>query len=181
MKDGDGGQSLIAAGIRAVTSADAKQNQLHKELVEVQNRLLQLSRGWVVDPDTNVDREKRLLAAKKVIDWLTADEEAVYYRVHALQESLCIADGEELELSDCVDVQSRRHGDPLPRQLQNFSTNGRPSPYPSASRPTATRTRKASPGSIPTTSTPSLASCAITSARRRSSTSWSACSRRWSA
>jgi hypothetical protein len=120
MKDGDGGQSLIAAGVRAVTSADAKQNQLTKELVEVQNRLLQLSRGWVVDPDTNIDREKRLIAAKKVIDWLTADEEAVYYRVHALQESLCIADGEEFQLSDCVDTQSRRKGDPLPRQLQNF-------------------------------------------------------------
>ena len=120
MKDGDGGQSLIAGGIRAVTSADAKQNQLQKELGEVQNRLLQLSRGWVVDPDTNLDREKRLLAAKKVIDWLTADEEAVYYRVHALQESLCIADGEELQLSDCGDVQSRRHAPPLPRQLHNF-------------------------------------------------------------
>ncbi len=120
MKDGDGGQSLIAGGIRAVTSADAKQNQLQKELGEVQNRLLQLSRGWVVDPDTNLDREKRLLAAKKVIDWLTADEDAVYYRVHALQESLCIADGEELQLSDCGDVQTRRHAPPLPRQLHNF-------------------------------------------------------------
>ena len=120
MKDGDGGQSLIAGGIRAVTEADAQQNQLQKELAEVQNRLLQLSRGWVVDPDTNLDREKRLLAAKKVIDWLTADEEAVYYRVHALQESLCIADGEELQLSDCGDVQSRRHAPPLPRQLHDF-------------------------------------------------------------
>ena len=120
MKDGDGGQSLIAAGIRAVTGADAKQNQLTKELTEVQNRLLQLSRGWVVDPDTNIDREKRLLAAKKVIDWLSSDAEAVYYRVHALQESLCVADGEELQLSDCVDTQSRRKGNPLPRQLHNF-------------------------------------------------------------
>jgi hypothetical protein len=120
MRDGDGGQSLIAGGIRAVTSADAKQNQLQKELAEVQNRLLQLSRGWVVDPDTNLDREKRLAAAKKIIDWLTADEEAVYYRVHALQESLCIANGEELALSDCVEVQSRRHAAPLPRQLHNF-------------------------------------------------------------
>ena len=31
-----------------------------------------------------------------------------------------MADGEELQLSDCVDTQSRRKGDPLPRQLHGF-------------------------------------------------------------
>ncbi|MGA2034485.1 MAG: virulence factor SrfC family protein [Thermoguttaceae bacterium] len=120
MRDGDGGQSLISAGIRAVTSADAKQDQLEKEIKEVLGRLLQLSRGWVVDPDTNIDREKRLIAARKVYDWLTASEELVYYRVHALEESLCVVDGDELQLSDCAETQSRRLGDPLPRQLRSF-------------------------------------------------------------
>ena len=65
MKDGDGGQSLISMGIRAVTSADAKQDQLTKEIADVQNRLLQLSRDWVVDPDTNIDRERRVVAAQE--------------------------------------------------------------------------------------------------------------------
>ena len=120
MRDGDGGQSLISVGIRAVTSADAKQDQLQKEIQEVQNRLLQLSRGWVVDPDTNIDREKRLIAARKVYEWLTSDEEMIYQRVHALEESLCVADGEELQVADCAETQTRRHGDPLPKQLKTF-------------------------------------------------------------
>ena len=120
MKDGDGGQSLISMGIRAVTSADAKQDQLTKEIGDVQNRLLQLSRDWVVDPDTNIDRERRVLAAKKVVDWLTADEERIYHRVHALEESLCMAEGEELQIADCADNANRRHGDPLPKELKNY-------------------------------------------------------------
>ena len=38
----------------------------------MQNRLLQLSRGWVVDPDTNIDRQRRIAAAEKVLDWLAS-------------------------------------------------------------------------------------------------------------
>jgi len=49
-----------------------------------------------------------------------ADESAVYYRVHALQESLGVQDGDELHLADCMDIASRRHGDPLPRHLREF-------------------------------------------------------------
>jgi len=120
MRDDDGGLSLIAAGIRGVTTAEDKQKQLQKEIQEVNNRLLQLSRDWVVDPDANVDREKRLAAARKVVNWLLSSEEMVYYRVHALQEALAVGDGEELQLADCIDTQSRRRGDPLPRQLRNF-------------------------------------------------------------
>lgn len=120
MRDDDGGLSLISAGIRGVTTADDKQNQLQKEIQDVQKRLLQLSRGWVVDPDANIDREKRLAAARKVVDWLRANEEMIYYRVHALQNSLSVSEGDELQLSDCVETQSRRHGDPLPKQLRSF-------------------------------------------------------------
>ena len=120
MRDDDGGLSLISAGIRGVTTADEKQNQLQKRIQEVRNRLTQLSRDWIVDPDANIDREKRLAAAKKVVQWLLANEEMVYYRVHALRQSLCVEDGDELQLADCVDTQSRRHGDPLPKQLRNF-------------------------------------------------------------
>ncbi len=120
MADADGGLSLISAGIRGVTTAEDKQDQLQKKIIEVKNRLLQLSRDWVVDPDANVDREKRLAAARRVVEWLQSSEEMVYYRVHALQESLCVSDGDEFSVSDCIDTQSRRHGDPLPRQLRNF-------------------------------------------------------------
>jgi hypothetical protein len=79
-----------------------------------------LARGWVVDPDANVDREKRIAAARKIVDWLLASEEMIYHRVHALQESLCVVAGDELQISDCLEAQGRRHGDPLPKQLHNF-------------------------------------------------------------
>ncbi len=91
-----------------------------KEIGDVLNRLLQLSRDWVVDPDTNIDREHRVMAGKKLVDWLTSDEERIYHRVHALEESLCMAEGEELQIADCADSVSRRHGDPLPRELKNY-------------------------------------------------------------
>lgn len=120
MRDDDGGLSLIASGIRAVTTADAKQDELQRRIVEVCNRLLQLSRGWVVDPDANVDREKRMAAAKKILDWLHEDANAVYPRVYALQESLSPREGDELQVADCADIVSKRHGDPLPRQLREF-------------------------------------------------------------
>ena len=81
---------------------------------------MQLSRDWVVDPDTNIDRERRVIAAKKVVEWLTADEERIYHRVHALEESLCMAEGEELQIADCADNANRRHGDPLPKELKNY-------------------------------------------------------------
>ena len=120
MRDDDGGLSLISAGARAVTTADDKQNQLNRQITEISNRLLQLSRGWVIDPDANVDREKRIRAAQRVVDWLQQNEEAAYYRVHALQESLSVHEGDELQLSDCTDVSSKRHTDPLPRHLRTF-------------------------------------------------------------
>lgn len=120
MRDDDGGLSLISAGIRAVTTADDKQNQLAREIQDVENRLLQLSRGWVVDPDANVDREKRIRAAERVVHWLLEKDDVIYYRVHALQESLCVHEGDELSLADCAELVSKRHGDPLPRQLRAF-------------------------------------------------------------
>jgi hypothetical protein len=120
MRDDDGGLSLISAGIRAVTAADDKQNQLQREILEVHNRLLQLARGWVVHPDANVDRARRIAAAEKVVRWLAEDAAAAYHRVFALQESLSVRDGDELELADCTEISSKRQGDPLPRSIRAF-------------------------------------------------------------
>jgi len=120
MRDDDGGLSLIAAGIRAVTTAGAKQDELQRQIAEVRNRLLQLARGWVVDPDVNLDREKRMAAARKILDWLREDENAVYPRVYAVQESLATREGDEISVADCAELVSRRVGDPLPRQLREF-------------------------------------------------------------
>lgn len=120
MCDTDGGISLIASGARAVTTAEAKQDQLQKEIIKVRDRLLELARGWVVDPDANVDREKRITVARRVLEWLASDPDAVYYRVDVLRTTLTLQDGDEIRLADCADETSKRHGDPLPRQLREY-------------------------------------------------------------
>jgi hypothetical protein len=120
MRDDDGGLSLLSAGIRAVTTAEDKQNQLQREILEVQNRLLQHARGWVVNPDANVDRERRIGVARRVLEWLEEDVNAVYWRVYALQETLSVQDGDEMELADCGEIAGKRYGDPLPRFLKDF-------------------------------------------------------------
>ena len=163
MKDGDGGQSLIAGGIRAVTSADAKQNQLQKELAEVQNRLLQLSRGWVVDPDTNIDREKRL-AGRQEGDRLARRRRGGGLLPRPRPAGIAVRGRRR----GVAAFRLRRHAEPAarrpaaPRSCTTSCTNGPPWPCPSAGRRTATRTRRASPGWTPTTSTPSPASSATT-------------------
>jgi len=120
MRDDDGGLSLISAGIRAVTKADEKQDQLQREILEVQNRLLQLARAWVVDPDANLDRDKRIAAARKVLDWLLEDPDLVYHRVYALRETICVKEGDELALADCVESGKLKHGDVLARHVRAF-------------------------------------------------------------
>jgi hypothetical protein len=44
----------------------------------------------------------------------------VYYRVHALQQSLSVQDGDELQLADCTEIHTKRHTDPLPRNVRSF-------------------------------------------------------------
>jgi hypothetical protein len=119
-RDDDGGLSLISAGVRSVTKADEKQDQLQREILEVQSRLLQLARSWVVDPDANIDREKRIAAARSIIDWLMQSPELVYHRVYALRESLCVKEGDEWQLADCTETGKLKHGDVLERHLRGF-------------------------------------------------------------
>jgi hypothetical protein len=127
MRDGDGGLSVISAGWRAVTTAEKKQDQLEKQVEEIHSRLLQLARGWVIDPDANVDREKRIRVAKKVLDWLTSDRQLIYERVQAMKQSLCLDDGDQWAVSDFADMPTPSGaGRPdsmerrFPRQLQNY-------------------------------------------------------------
>jgi len=125
--DGDGGLSLISAGWKEVTTAEKKQNQLEKQIDDVFARLLQLARGWTVDPDANVDREKRIRCAERVLDWLTKDRQLVYDRVQALEETLCLSDGEQFAISDFAEMPTRQTvGRPdsmerrFPKQVQGF-------------------------------------------------------------
>jgi hypothetical protein len=127
MGDNDGGLSLISAGWRAVTTAEKKQNQLEKQIDEVFSHLLQLGRGWVVNADSNIDRMQRQKCAKRVLDWLTSDRQAIYERVKALEHSLGFDDGDQWQLSDFADMPARKQvGRPdslegrFVRQLQDF-------------------------------------------------------------
>ena len=127
MGDDDGGMSLISAGWRQITTAEKKQNQLEKQINEVYSRLLQLGRGWIVNADSNIDRQQRQKCAKKVLDWLASDKQAVYERVKALERSLGFDDGDQWRLSDFADIPTRKGvGRPdsmearFPRQLQDF-------------------------------------------------------------
>jgi hypothetical protein len=107
MRDADGGLSLISERWRAVTSAVGKQDQLAQRIHEVYGRLLQLSRSWVVNPDSNLDRQQRSQCAAKVLDWLESEPQAVYQRVQALRGALCFREGDQWALADLADMPMR--------------------------------------------------------------------------
>ncbi|QDU95124.1 virulence factor SrfC family protein [Lignipirellula cremea] len=107
MRDDDGGMSLIAEGWRQTTTAERKQSMLEAQVTEIQRRLLQLSRGWVVSGDSNIDRRQRVQCAKRVLDWLNANPQAIYVRVRALEKSLGFDEGDQWRLSDFADIPAR--------------------------------------------------------------------------
>ncbi len=127
IRDGDGGMSLIAAAWREVTTADKKQDQLEENIKEVYRRLLELARGWLVDPNSNVDRDRRSSLAQKIVEWLGSDGQAVYQRVQALEQALTFDEGDQWQLSDFADIPARTGvGRPdslekrFPKQMEEF-------------------------------------------------------------
>lgn len=127
MGDNDGGLSLISAGWREVTTALRKQNQLEASIDDVYHRLLQLSRGWVVNGDSNVDRLQRQKLAEKINAWLASNPQAIYDRVKALETSLGFDEGDQWQLSDFAEMPTRAGvGRPdsidkrFPKQMQDF-------------------------------------------------------------
>jgi hypothetical protein len=106
MDDRDGGLSLISAGFQACTTAVGKQDHLKQCIESAEQRLLQLAKGWAVDEDANVDRDKRQAVAGKVLNWLAADEERVYDRMLALKESLCFQEADIWTVADFAETQA---------------------------------------------------------------------------
>jgi len=104
MRDGDGGASLIAEAFRKTTSALRKQEELNKNIDQTHDELLQLAKGWVVDPNTNLDRERRLKLAEQVLDWFAKDNQMIFHRVQALEQSLCFQPGDVFYLADVADI-----------------------------------------------------------------------------
>jgi len=107
MIDEDGGMSLIAEGWRKTTTAERKQGMLEQQVTEVNSRLLQLANGWVISGDSNIDRKQREQCAKRVVDWLSSNPQAIYVRVRALEKSLGFEEGDQWRLSDFSDMPAR--------------------------------------------------------------------------
>jgi len=126
MKDDDGGLSLISAGFRHVTTSEKKQNQLQAEITETYQRIAQLAKGWVVDPDANVDRLKRIECAERIINWLGENKQLVYDRIRGMEHALCLKEGDEIQLADFADMSNAVGGRPdalqkrFPRQLKQY-------------------------------------------------------------
>ncbi len=104
MRDGDGGASLIAEAFRKTTSAVRKQDELQRSIHQTQDELVQLARNWVVDPNTNLDRERRLKLAEEVLQWFEEDHTMIFHRVQALEQSLCFQPGDVFYLADVADI-----------------------------------------------------------------------------
>ncbi len=107
MRDGDGGLSLIAAGLKKSTSALQKQDALQRQIEEVRQELRNLAQSWWCDPNSNLDREKRLDSARTVLDWLQ-DENRVYDRVLALESALCFREGDAMDLAEFAESRTAR-------------------------------------------------------------------------
>jgi hypothetical protein len=99
LRDGDGGLSLLSAGLREVTTASAKQVRLASCLDQARLQLLDVTQRWLVKADGQFERMQRLECAEQVLDWLTADPRLIHDRVAALKQSLSIAEGEQAPLS----------------------------------------------------------------------------------
>ena len=120
MRDGDGGASLIAAAFRNGMSALRKQDELSKAIAENQVHLGSLARNWVVDPNANMDRDRRVNSAQAVLAWCTGEEQMVDLRVQALQEALCFQPGDVVYLADLADINqgTKQRPEPLDKRLR---------------------------------------------------------------
>ncbi len=127
MVDNDGGLSLIARAWKEVTTAHKKQEQLEIQVKEARSRLHQLAQSWVVNADSNIDREQRKACADRIVEWLKSNPQAIYDRVQVLEKSLGFDDGDQFALSDFADIPARSNvgrPEPLerrfPKSLQEF-------------------------------------------------------------
>ena len=107
MRDHDGGLSLISKGFVGCTNSLQKQDALQEQIKRVYHDLRNLAESWYCDPDVNNDREKRMTAAKTVLTWLD-DEDRIYDRVHALQNSLGFDQGDAMEIAEFSESRSAR-------------------------------------------------------------------------
>jgi hypothetical protein len=100
MRDGDGGLSLISQGFRATTDNASKRAALEDSLVQARQRLRGLAQSWIVPPDANLARQRRMEVADACLRWLVEDPEALLCRFAVLRESLSLQPGDTLSIAD---------------------------------------------------------------------------------
>lgn len=120
MRDGDGGLSLISQGFIDCTNSVQKQEALDAQIRSVRQDLKSLAERWFCNPDTNIDRETRLAAGAKVLQWLD-DPKWAYERVHALRTSLCFEEGDAMQVAEFPEMRTARtRPEPLEQRFPSF-------------------------------------------------------------
>jgi hypothetical protein len=107
MRDNDGGLSLISQGFLDCTNSLQKQDVLREQIQRLHQDLKNLAERWYCPPDANVERNKRIGVAQRVLQWLE-DEHAVYERVRALQAALCFDEGDAMEIAEFPETRPSR-------------------------------------------------------------------------
>lgn len=128
MQDHDGGVLLIAGAFEQAASAERKQSELERRIAETRQLLADLGLSWKVDPDSNIDRDRRIATAELVVRWLHSDPSAVYWRVEALETSLCLDSDEDFamlaDLAESREAVVGKRPEPLevrfPNELRTF-------------------------------------------------------------
>lgn len=104
MRDEDGGLSLISEGFRAATDNAAKRASLERSVDDLRQRIRGLATSWVVPPDANFARDRRIALAHSCLRWLVQDREAVLTRFGSLRDSLCLQPGDTLAIADFAEL-----------------------------------------------------------------------------
>ncbi|MBS0205938.1 MAG: hypothetical protein JSS49_23810 [Planctomycetes bacterium] len=128
MQDHDGGVLLIAGAFEKAASAERKQFELDRRITETRQLLCDLGLSWKVNPDTNIDRERRIATAEQVVRWLHSDPSAIYWRIEALESSLCLDSDEDFaalaDLGEFREAVVGKRPEPLevrfPNELRTF-------------------------------------------------------------
>lgn len=100
MRDQDGGLSLISQGFQLTTDNAAKRASLEQTVVNVRRQLHALASSWVVPPDANLARDKRIELAEQCLSWLIDVPDLVLTRFAVLRDSLCLQAGDTLSIAD---------------------------------------------------------------------------------
>jgi hypothetical protein len=110
MDDADGGFSLVSEVLLRATSARAKQTHLRQAIEDLRGQVLSIADNWVVAEGVERDRKQRANLGEKIVAWLAGSRlngenvDALNLRIDALNQSLCLREGDTISLADLEDT-----------------------------------------------------------------------------